>query len=145
MNAEDEVIPLGTLRELYDHNYWARDRQLEACTALTPEQFLLPMGSSHSSVRDTLAHMVGSELYYLQRCRGLSAREVLAVFGASTTEECRRYWPERFASVSDVKASWQAVERQVREFLAGLTEEILSKPLTYVTNAGLTESILYGG
>ena len=29
------MIPLETLRELYEYNYWARDRQFQACTALT--------------------------------------------------------------------------------------------------------------
>jgi uncharacterized damage-inducible protein DinB len=33
------MIPLATLRELIEYNYWARDRQLQACAALTPEQF----------------------------------------------------------------------------------------------------------
>ena len=33
------MIPIGILRELFKYNYWARDRQLEACASLTPEQF----------------------------------------------------------------------------------------------------------
>ena len=39
------MIPLGILRELFNYNYWARDRQLEACASLATEQFLRPMGS----------------------------------------------------------------------------------------------------
>jgi uncharacterized damage-inducible protein DinB len=31
---EATMIPLATLRELFAYNYWARDRQLEACAAL---------------------------------------------------------------------------------------------------------------
>ena len=28
------MIPLEALRDLYDYNYWARDRQLQACYRL---------------------------------------------------------------------------------------------------------------
>jgi uncharacterized damage-inducible protein DinB len=55
------MVPLATLRELFAYNYWARDRQLEACAALTQEQFQRPLGNSFSSLRDTLAHLVGAE------------------------------------------------------------------------------------
>ncbi|MFB3778645.1 MAG: DinB family protein [Bryobacteraceae bacterium] len=68
------MIPTETLPELYDYNYWARDRQLEACGALTEEQFLRPLGSSFSLVRDTLAHLVGVEWLWLERWLGGSTR-----------------------------------------------------------------------
>ena len=64
------MMPLDLVRELYVYNYWARDRQLEACEALTEEQFLRPMGNSFSSLRDTLAHLLGAEWIWLERWRG---------------------------------------------------------------------------
>ena len=47
------MIPLVTLQELFAFNYWARDRQLEACVALSQEQFQrlmaqLPFVTGHS-------------------------------------------------------------------------------------------------
>jgi uncharacterized damage-inducible protein DinB len=47
------------MRQLYDYNAWANRRAMEAAAALTPEQFTKPLGSSFSSVRDTLAHLYG--------------------------------------------------------------------------------------
>ena len=73
------MVPLETLRELYAYNYWARDRQLEACAALSQEQFLRPMGSSFSSVRDTLAHVMGAEWIWLERWRGRSPQTMPGV------------------------------------------------------------------
>jgi len=64
------TITLETLRELFDYNYWARDRQLEACAALSEEQFLRSMGNSFASVRDTLAHMIYAEWVWLERWSG---------------------------------------------------------------------------
>ena len=49
------------VRNLYDYNAWANRRQMNAASALTPEQFTKPLGSSFSSVRDTLAHICGAE------------------------------------------------------------------------------------
>jgi uncharacterized damage-inducible protein DinB len=66
------MIPLVTLRELFAYNYWARDRQLDACAALSQEQFQSPMDSSFPSLRDTLAHLVGGEWVWLERCHGRS-------------------------------------------------------------------------
>ena len=49
------------LRLLIDYHYWARDRVLDAVSAITPEQFIRPMGNSFNSVRDTMVHICGAE------------------------------------------------------------------------------------
>src|SRR5262245_43524489 len=60
------------VRILYDYNAWANHRQMNAASALTPEQFTKPLGSSFSSVRDTLAHICGAEWIWLERFQGRS-------------------------------------------------------------------------
>ncbi len=117
------MIPVDTLRQLYDYNYWARDRQLEACRALTPEQFLRPMGSSFSSVRDTLAHLVGAEWVWQERWRGRSPRALP--------------WPDDFPTLAAVEERWREVEGQVRDFLAHLNEEQLGDRMNYINFAGV--------
>src|SRR5216684_1869079 len=52
---------------LFDYNAWANRRSLTVAAALTPEQFTKPMGSSFSSVRDTLGHIFGGEWIWLER------------------------------------------------------------------------------
>jgi uncharacterized damage-inducible protein DinB len=79
------VIPLSTVRELFAHNYWARDRQLVACGALSDEQFLRPLGNSFPSLRDTLAHMVGAEWFWLERLQGRSLQALPAAAKFPTT------------------------------------------------------------
>jgi len=134
------MIPLATFRELYDYNYWARDQQLEACRALTPEQFTRPMGNSFPSVRDTLAHVLGAELVWCGRWRGRALQEIFGVGKALTLQEFIQQWPQQFSSVADLEARWQAAERDLREYLAGLSEDALSRPLTYVNFLGQTWS-----
>ena len=60
------------IRFLYDYNAWANRRSLDAAAALTVEQFTKPLGSSFSSVRDTLAHIWGCEWLWLERFQGRS-------------------------------------------------------------------------
>ncbi|MBI4466872.1 MAG: DinB family protein [Acidobacteria bacterium] len=114
------MIPVAVFREFFDYNWWARDRQLEACAALTEEQFLRPLGNSFSSLRDTLAHLVGAEWIWLEAWRGHSP----------TPQERRAYAPETFPTLTAVRERWQTLEREMREYLAGLSEETLSRPFT---------------
>lgn len=120
------MIPLATLRELFDYNYWARDRQLEACAVLTPEQFLRPLGSSYSSLRDTLAHLVGAEWIWLERWRGHSPTPAGATDFAA----------EKFPALAVIEARWRDVEREMRDYLGGLREDALAQPFTYVNLKG---------
>ena len=60
------------LRLLLDYHYWARDRLLDATDALTQEQLTRDLGNSFRSVRDTLAHLHGSEWIWLSRWQGTS-------------------------------------------------------------------------
>jgi len=68
------AIPLGTLHEPFDRNYWARGRQLAACASLGAGDFTRPMGNSFPSVRETLAHLVRAEWLWLERWEGRSPR-----------------------------------------------------------------------
>jgi uncharacterized damage-inducible protein DinB len=120
------LIPLATLRELYEFNYWARDRQLQACAELTPEQSLRPLGGSFSSVRDTLVHLLAVEWIWLERWRGKSpTKQDLAEFAA-----------ERFPTLESIRERWKPIEQGARDYLGDLTEQDLSKPLAYTNLQG---------
>jgi len=122
------MVPVDTLRELYEYNYWARDRQLEACAALTEEQFLRPMGSSFSSVRDTLAHLVVVEWVWHERWQGKSPAKV----------DAQEFAAETFPNLAAIRDRWRAVEGNVRGYLAELGEPALKQSLTYTNMKGET-------
>lgn len=117
-------ISLDCINELFIYNYWARDRQLQACAALSQEQFLREMGSSFPSVRDTLVHLASTEWVWLERWRGRSPR----------TEPS----PQEFPTLAAITERWRTVERDMREFLAALTVDALEQPLTYTSMKGDT-------
>jgi uncharacterized damage-inducible protein DinB len=120
------MIPINTLRVLYDYNYWARDRQLEVCAALTEEQFLRPMGNSFSSVRDTLAHLVAAEWVWLERWLGRSP----------TKADREEYSAETFPTLGTVRERWRTVEGNMRSYLSGLEDRALERPLSYTNFKG---------
>ena len=116
------MIPRDTFAELYDYNWWARDRQLEACAALTPERFLRPVGGSFLTVRDTLAHLLGVEWLYLERWSGRSPRALPS--------------SEEFPTLEPLRVRWDEVERDSRAVLAGLTDARLAESITYTNMKG---------
>lgn len=117
-------ISLSTLNELFAHNYWARDRQLEACAALTDEQFLRPLGNSFPSVRDTLVHLLAVEWLWLERWRGRSPRVLLA--------------PGEFSTLAAVCERWHDVEKEMKRYLVALPDKALEQPMTCVSTRGNT-------
>jgi uncharacterized damage-inducible protein DinB len=115
-------ISLPCLLELFNYNYWARDCQLQACSGLADDQFRRSLGSSFSSVRDTLVHMAGVEWVWLERWRGRSLKAMPS--------------PEEFPALSSVVEQWRTVEGEMRGYLAPLNEAALVRPVAYLSLKG---------
>jgi uncharacterized damage-inducible protein DinB len=115
MNFEE----LGTL---VDYNYWARDRLLEAVSALTLEQFTRPLGSSFSSVRDTIAHICDAESIWLARWSG--------------TQRTGFRPADRIAEIAAARSEWAELESGMRAFLASLGPEGITRPIEYTDMRG---------
>ncbi len=118
------MISPGTFRELFRYNYWARDRQLEACAKLSPQQFMQPMGSSFPSMRDTLVHLLQVEWIWLERWNGRPPK----------------VWPSdaEFTGLDKVTERWKVVEQDMWKFLGRVSEQELRRDLTYVNFKGET-------
>jgi uncharacterized damage-inducible protein DinB len=104
---------------LYDFNAWANHRSMEAASALTPEQFTKPLGSSFSSVRDTLAHICGAEWIWLERFQGRSPSSLLDA--------------SQFPDAPSLRARWDELETHLLKFVHGLTQQDLDRVLEYKT------------
>lgn len=121
---KENFIAPAALWELYEYNYWARDRQLDACFKLEEEKFLRPMGSSFSSLRDTLVHLLGAEWIWLERFCGRSPRSMPS-------------WLDELHTCSSIAQRWRNVELDMRGYLAQVNRESLSGPLSYINLEGL--------
>ena len=105
--------------QLYEYNAWANRRALEAASALTREQFTKQLGSSFSSVRDTLSHIFGVEWLWLERFQGRSPSAI----------------PDNaeYADIAKLKASWAEFEPTLLNFVRGLTQQDLDRVMEYKT------------
>ena len=107
------------IRTLFDYNAWANRRSLDAAEKLTGEQFTRQMGSSFSSVRDTLAHIYGAEWIWLERFQGRSPSSL-----PNVTE---------FADVAALRERWLEHEAKLLSFVGGLSQADLDRELEYKT------------
>jgi uncharacterized damage-inducible protein DinB len=110
-------MDLHDMRTLLDYHYWARDRALDACAPLTPEQFTRDLGSSFRSVRDTLAHLYAAEWNWHSRWQGTSPTALFP--------------PEQFPDVASLRAPWVEHEHKVRAFVEGLGETGINRLFEY--------------
>lgn len=104
---------------LYEFNAWANHKTLDAVSALTTEQFTRELGSSFSSVRDTLVHIYGVEWIWLERLQGRSP----AVFPVA----------KEFPDAGKLKARWADLEVIQLGYARGLTQADLDEALEYKT------------
>jgi uncharacterized damage-inducible protein DinB len=116
------VLPLVALRNFFTYNYWARDRQLEACARLDQEQLENSSSTSFASLRHTFAHMVSSEWVWLERLHG----DTLSSSPADA----------EFLTLTNLIARWRVVEHGIRDYLLSLREAGLYRHLSYTDGSG---------
>lgn len=107
------------IRALYDYNAWANQRALDSVAPLTVEQFTRPLGSSFASLRDTLAHIWGSQWVWLERFQGRSPAALPDV--------------GQFPDLSTLRARWDDDEERLQKFVSSLTQEDLNRVISYRT------------
>lgn len=109
----------GEMRELFAFNSWANHRILGATDALTAEQFTKELGSSFSSVRDTLTHIWGVEWIWLERLHG---RSPSSFPNAKDFPDLASLWPR-----------WAEIEKNWIEYVERLGENELKEEVDYKT------------
>ncbi|MEO8360850.1 MAG: DinB family protein [Vicinamibacteria bacterium] len=115
MNIQD-------LRTLLEYHYWARDRMLTAVERVPPELFRKELGSSFTTLQDTLVHVCSAEWAWHQRWVGISPKTQLP----SST----------FPDVPSVRAHWLETEKNVRTFLESAGETGVDLAISYKTLNG---------
>lgn len=93
-NAFEEVSVIDEIRELYAYNRWANRLILDAASRLSVDELARDLGSSFSSVGDTLAHILAAEWVWLERWRGRSPEAIPGFWGLGTLDEVRKAWAE---------------------------------------------------
>jgi uncharacterized damage-inducible protein DinB len=114
--------PAQLMTLLFTYNQWANRHTVGACEGLTSEQFTRALGSSFSSVRDTLAHIYGAEWIWLERFDGRSPT------GLPPGTE--------FPDWATVSARLEEIDAELLRYVAGLRAADLDRIVEYSTVAG---------
>src|SRR5215469_16563456 len=111
------MITPEDVRTLFTYDSWANRRMMDACAALSAEQFTRDLGSSFCSVRDTLAHIMGAQWIWLERFRGRSP-SALPNSG-------------EFADLTGLRARCEQVQRDLVSYAEGLSAPDLERSFEY--------------
>jgi len=111
------------IKLLYNYNYWANARILQAAAGVSNVQFTAPSRLSHGGLRGTLVHTLGAEWIWRKRCHeGVSPTALPAV--------------DEFATLADLQARWQTEETAMRSFLESLNDSDLTGVVKYRSTSG---------
>ncbi len=97
------------IRLVFDYSYWATYRVLEQAAQLAPGQFTAERPVPHGSLQGLLLHALNTERFH--RARWLRAPD----FPAPTE-------PGDASTAGDLAAAWREDERDMRAYLARLTD-----------------------
>jgi uncharacterized damage-inducible protein DinB len=88
----EDAMTLQDVQTLCAFNRWANQRIIDACRALTSEQFTRDLGSSFPSVRDTMVHIMLAEWIWLERCHGGSPAKFQPGSDFPTLDAVSAHW-----------------------------------------------------
>lgn len=116
-------MQISEILTLYQYNYWANARVLDATAEVSHAEFTAPAKLSHGSLRGTLVHILSAEWIWRKRCQeGVSPSTLLA--------------EEEFPTLATLRTQWQIEEQAWRSFLASLDDEAPLETVRYTTTKG---------
>ena len=110
------------LRFLFQYNAWADRRLLDACGALSNEQFTRNLGSSFSSVRDTVVHLYGAEFVWNERFQGRSPTSLLSA--------------GPYADLASIRVKLEEMDQYYIDYVSKMTQQDLDRVIRYKSFAG---------
>jgi uncharacterized damage-inducible protein DinB len=109
------------IRHLYDYHWWANRRLFEVAFALGEETCRRDVGKQFSfpTLKGMLAHVYGADRIWFDRFAGAPPRRLPN--------------DSDFASMADLRARWDDLEKTQRTFLERLTPAELSRTIEYTS------------
>jgi uncharacterized damage-inducible protein DinB len=109
------------IRELYDYNYWANDRILDAAAGV-PEEIFISTSLGYARLRETLVHTLSAECIWRRRWQGQWPKVVLDA--------------SKFPTLEALRTLWDAERGQMYAFLDTLDDDRLGRAVEYTTTEG---------
>jgi uncharacterized damage-inducible protein DinB len=114
---------LQDIHLIYNYNYWANGKILEASKKVTEEQFLASASFPFGGLRGTLVHILDAEYGW----RGLFENN-------SFNEDLK---PDDFPTVKSMEERAHEEEKAMRAYLANLHDDDMENHLRYTAETGV--------
>ena len=98
-------------RQLYNYHFSENRKILGYATQLSYEQFVQDVSYSHGSVRNQIVHLLSVDEVWFAELRGIDLPEP--------------YQPANFDDREMIRARWDNVEQNMRDYLAELRDDML--------------------
>lgn len=124
-------MSIALIRELYDYHRWANRRLCDLASGLG-DGVTRDMGAhwSFPTLKGMFAHIYGADNVWLTRWKGSSPS---------------RLWGDAdFASMTELRAKWDALEAEQRAFVGELAEVDLTRPVHYRNTEGKEFQVALG-
>jgi uncharacterized damage-inducible protein DinB len=121
-------MQLDYFKTLFDYNYWANKRVLDAAEHLDETQLHAATRGGHESLYRTLIHIMGAEYRWRMRWQAVSSPEWLNA--------------NDFPTLAVLRTRWQEEERLIRLFLSTLRDEDMTRIISFRPTPGLNFSPL---
>ena len=117
-------MELELIRGIWDYHWWGNRTLFDEAAALGEETAKKEMGKQFSfpTLKGMLAHIYGADRLWLARWKGESPT--------------RLYGDADFASLADLRTSWNALEAEQRAFVTSLGTADLKRTLDYKSTDG---------
>ncbi len=112
---------------IYDYNYWANSRILDAASKVTAEQFTTRKSFPFGSLRGTLVHIMDAEYGW---------RTLFERAPESERWEAAELLQRDFPALESIKRRWHEEEDAMRVYLAGLNDDSMTEIVSYLTDEG---------
>ena len=148
------MIKLGTIRECFRYNDWARERLLGLASDLTDAQLDRPFEMGEGSLRATIYHLWAAEFCWLDRWQpqkkgtGSASDQPEQTQDASTRGACPlfpRYDAECHGeSIAEIGRRFRETAAAREAFIAQLDDPGLVKTITYTNSKGVENTYSFG-
>lgn len=112
------------LGRLIEYTVWANHRVLRVAATLSLDDFKRDLRASHGGVRGTLTHMLWAEWLWLERWKGVPARDVID--------------ESEFPDLVHLRDRWTVVDEHRSAWLSGLREEAAAETVHYRNTKGVS-------
>jgi len=110
-------VDANEIRNLFDYMYWAHERMMRPIVDMPTDELTRSLGSSHSSLRDTLVHILSVEWIWLSRWHGISPPALLD--------------PAGFPDLDSIEKRWASLRHELQRFLGQIRDENLNVAIHY--------------